>query len=183
MYQVMQFIFFFQLVQPRALQLHLTVVGCNYLITANLYLRTALCGATCFNLVMHESPLSKHWSDNQAKYNIRTAGASHSWRLTATHLVSSFASSVLFCSFLGCSLFSHFCNFKADLMYEVVHFAFCRAQLYVFTIYRSGRAFPLISIDEVGGELLKMMKHWNSWNFNWVKEGFMFLSSLTSEQI
>ncbi len=35
------------------------------------------------------------------------------------------------------------------------------------------KRFRLISISEVGGELLKMMKHGNSWYFNRVKEGFM----------
>lgn len=52
-------------------------------------------------------------------------------------------------------------------------FAFCTSQLYVIAMWRDGKVFPLISIREVGGELLKMMKHGNSWYFNWVIKGFM----------
>lgn len=40
-------------------------------------------------------------------------------------------------------------------------------------MWRDGKVFPLISIGEVGGELLKMMKHGNSGYFNWVIKGFM----------
>lgn len=49
-----------------------------------------------------------------------------------------------------------------------VHFSY-----YLFTVWKDGKTFPLISIGEAGGELLKMMKHGNSWYFNQVKEGFI----------
>lgn len=40
-------------------------------------------------------------------------------------------------------------------------------------MFKDSKAFPLISISKAEGKLLKMMKHVNSWYFNWVKEGFM----------
>lgn len=60
-------------------------------------------------------------------------------------------------------------------MCEVVPLAFCTSQLYAIAVHKieTAKHFLLISVDKVGGELLKMMKHGNSWNFNWVKEGFM----------
>ena len=36
-------------------QFHLAVSGCKYLVITNLYIRTSLCGATGFNLVIRKS--------------------------------------------------------------------------------------------------------------------------------
>lgn len=40
-------------------------------------------------------------------------------------------------------------------------------------MWKDGKAFPLIRIRGMRRELYKMMKHENSWVFNWVIKGFM----------